>query len=685
MVDIINPLNVFFVWHPSFTDGEMYARSFFTYYNRDINDPLSRGIGIPVYFRTGEIPHLIDMGNAGYNAIILLINDEIIISEEWVKYIDIIVENASKTNDRSIIFPVAMSKNAFNLPNKLPNKNFIRLYEVELNKIDYLISRTTHELCRLLYNIDRIDDVNISDAKQSPPPLKLFISHAKEDGVDIAKNLSDYIQSQTALKTFFDANDITIAYDFTQEIETNIKNSVLLVIHSDKYSSREWCRREVLLAKKNNRPIIIVNSFDEGEDRSFPYMANLKTIRFNSAIEESVMFEKVILLTLKETLRFKFHQMFVIHLTKSFNIKVRQDAILSHPPELLTLLQLAENDNKLAVYPDPPLSEEEIEIIIRAKSDIQFITPTFIPLLKKVNEYDINEFSFLDGLNVGLSISESQNINDFGFEHIHLQDSLVEFTRYLLVSGASLSYGGDVKYDKEFNFAQILFDLARGYQKEKIRPSDKITNFVAYPMYNQIDVAIRAQLNDIARFVEVSPPGNLKGDHAEIIKAESVESLFVWAKSLSKMRAIMDSYINARIILGGKLTGYKGIYPGVVEEAYLALKSKKPVYLIGSMGGATKIIIDCLLGKVPEELTEEHQFRNQLYKDFYFNYNKLAEQNGTEKLSYARLVGFFNQEGVAGLNNGLSMEENIKLFYTNNSSEMISLVLKGLMSVQFSK
>ncbi len=39
--------------------------------------------------------------------------------------------------------------------------------------------------------------------KKSPPPLKLFISHAKEDGVVVAKKLSDYMQSQSPVKTFF--------------------------------------------------------------------------------------------------------------------------------------------------------------------------------------------------------------------------------------------------------------------------------------------------------------------------------------------------------------------------------------------------------------------------------------------------------------------------------------------------
>ncbi|WP_107925228.1 TIR domain-containing protein [Lysinibacillus parviboronicapiens] len=678
MADIINPLNIFIAWHSSFENGRNLANSIFSYYNHDINNPLSRGIGIPVFFRTGQTPLNIDLTNAEYNAVILLVDDNMVIDKQWEKYIEEIFMQVEKFNAKSIILPIAISDNAFKLSNRLPTKNFIRLYDVDSKKEDFLLSRTTHELCRLLYNIDRINH-ETTDEQKSPPPLKLFISHAKEDGVVVAKKLSDYMQSQSPVKTFFDANDIAIGYDFPEEIELNIQTSVLLVIHTDKYSTREWCRREILLAKKNNRPIIVVNLYEEGEERIFPYLGNLKTIRFNKDLEDKIMYEKIILITLKETLRYKYHQMFVIYLTKKFYIN--QVEIISQPPELLSLIKLNSSVNKLTIYPDPPLSEEEIDIITGVADDMQFYTPTYIPLLKEKGEYEIHELSFLDGLNVGISISESRNIKELGFEHIHLQDALVEFTRYLLASGASISYGGDVKYDTEFNFANILFDLATNYQQEHKRPSDQITNYVSYPIYTQISTNLLAKLSDVARFINVEPPEGLVGNHDKIYKGETIEDLYVWSRSLTLMRQRMNNDINARIILGGKLIGYKGTMPGVVEEAYLAFLHKKPVYLVGSMGGASKVIIDAISGGKPEELTEDYQFMNVKYKELYTQYNELAEQNKLELINYEKLISFFNDVGIEGLNNGLSIEENKKLFKSTNTTEMISLVLKGLMAI----
>lgn len=43
-----------------------------------------------------------------------------------------------------------------------------------------------------------------------------------------------------------------------------------------------------------------------------------------------------------------------------------------------------------------------------------------------------------------------------------------------------------------------------------------------------------------------------------------------------------------RICLGGKLEGYEGKEPGIVEEARFALEFNKPLYLLGGFGGAAR-------------------------------------------------------------------------------------------------
>ena len=52
---------------------------------------------------------------------------------------------------------------------------------------------------------------------------------------------------------------------------------------SDNYSTRYWCQRELISAKKNKRPIVIVNCVEKYEDRSFSAITNLPSVRVPSA------------------------------------------------------------------------------------------------------------------------------------------------------------------------------------------------------------------------------------------------------------------------------------------------------------------------------------------------------------------------------------------------------------------
>jgi hypothetical protein len=688
MEQINNPLNLYILWDSSLDTGVDYATSFYSFFSRNVNDPLSRGIGIPVYFRTEENFVEIDLDEAEHTAIIIFVNEDMILSDHWRQYVNNLCDKVA-ANRSHIIYPIAISNNAFKFSEKLTPINFIRLYEQNEDsdvRTRFLQSRITHDLCRLLYGRESVSQISTHEIQQSPAPLKLFISHAKEDGDQIAKDLSDYLNTKTELKTFFDANDIATGYEFSQEIEANIQNSVLVAIHSDRYSSREWCRKEIILAKKFNRPIVIINLFNQGEDRSFPYMSNLKNLRINPETEDQeTIFNLILLSTLQETLRFKYQLLYLNYLNNNFETKIQEAGILSRPPELLSLLYLQEFEGRYIVYPDPPLGDGELEIIKMFNKDIQFVTPAILPLISELSKHENLNEKFLKDLTIGLSISEVQDISKYGFEHLHIQNALVEFTRYLYASGASLAYGGDVRYDPEFNFAEILFQLTRNHNQENKKPADKVTNYVAYPIYPRRSKEETTNLYDIAKFIDVPPPENLIGDHEEIFKAKTPIDKYIWARALTQMRESMNDGIDIRVILGGKTKGYKGKYPGIVEEAYLALKNKKPVFLIGAFGGATKSIIEALEDGYATELTDIFQCSDKEYKELKDYYNEKVTLESIEKIDYEELVKFFHCVGIKNLNNGLTEDENRILFWTTNLTEMISLVLKGLKNIQHIK
>src|SRR5262249_40541931 len=83
------------------------------------------------------------------------------------------------------------------------------------------------------------------------------------------------------LLAFFDKAHIASGYDFSQEILANIERSAMVVLQSDAYASRPWCRREILAAKRYERPIVVVQRMKLGEARSFPYLGNVPTMCWN--------------------------------------------------------------------------------------------------------------------------------------------------------------------------------------------------------------------------------------------------------------------------------------------------------------------------------------------------------------------------------------------------------------------
>ena len=127
-----------------------------------------------------------------------------------------------------------------------------------------LLNAATHELCRLLLNESRI----VHDAEDSGgrlwAPVTIFISHTKRDseeggkryGEEIALGVREYVASNSQLRSFFDVNDVPFGSDFQRILEDEVdrEHTAVLVVQTDEYSNSEWCQREVLWAKKYERP-----------------------------------------------------------------------------------------------------------------------------------------------------------------------------------------------------------------------------------------------------------------------------------------------------------------------------------------------------------------------------------------------------------------------------------------------
>lgn len=667
------PLTVYVLWHPEFEEGYSYAREIYTHFTRDIENPASRGIGIPVLFppKEKEFDHKlkINFERTERVVIILFIDNKMILDESWHLYTREI-QGICDRNPKCIIYPVAMSQGSIKFPvTNIKNKNYIRLFEKnnKVEKVKYLIFILAHELCRFLYDIERISEI---ENTQSPPPVKLFLSHAKADGVKIAKSIQRYINLDTPLDDFFDALDIAPGYDFAAEIKSAIHNCMLLVIHTDKYSSRDWCRKEILISKEFSIPILVLNCLSRLENRSFPYMANVQTLRIQES--QKIDYEEIISIALIEVLRHKYQDLYIRFVIESYGLNILQKNILSYPPELFSLVQTIDEKENIVVYPDPPLGSDELTLLKRYKKDLQFVTPTLLHCIDSKTK--IMYERSLDSFKVGISISETGEENTLGLNVLHLQDMMVEVARYLLVEGAHLLYGGDIGYNKNSNFLNILTCLVENHNVEHENVNQRITNYVANYLHKSVSEQIQIDLINVAKFKFIEP--------IDSIEYEALDNIlyrrYTQARDLSNMRIQMNEDINARIIIGGKKQDYNGIYPGLLEEVILAMSTEKPVYLIGAFGGITQEIIKCLLGEGTEVLSKEYQSDYNSYNVFYDYYNQQAIADRLEPIDFDSITEILKSKGIEGLNNGLTEEENKTLFGSTNTIEIISLILKGL-------
>lgn len=381
-----SPLSIYVVWHPKFEEGRQYAHKIYNVFSGENNNATHSKYNIPVNYRSlsyqDKIFAKIPFSESIKNAIVLLIDQYMFNDAIWRKEINELLKN--KPNNTRI-FPVSLSKYAFDFnPKFLSPIQFIKTDQkdpVDGNDVEYNFKVINYKLlesiAKFIFNFkEDFDSDNDSD-----PPIKLFISHAKADGLDLALSFRDYIYSNTKLKAFFDANDIAHGHHFEKEIKANIDNSAFIVFNTDEYADREWCRREIIIAKRYRCPIIAVIDLKKGERRSFPYSGNFPTILWDNN------FEEVINLILAQVISDKYNELYLKSIVNMYGLEKKYSCIiLPKAPELFNYLDIEsfkqENKNVkpfIVLYPDPPIGIEELNLLNDIDGSIKFLTPVMLP------------------------------------------------------------------------------------------------------------------------------------------------------------------------------------------------------------------------------------------------------------------------------------------------------------------
>lgn len=319
------PLSVYVLYDKDNTKGSETYEKIYHLLCRNSSRPFEDGLDIPVFFRTDMANQItpIDINFSNKTIAILLVDDNMYCNTIWDEYIKELL--VKQDNGALKIFAVKLSKYAFDINPLLQEEQFICLKNEN-------IETDWHEFQIRLY--DNI--LRYLKSYKVGQKLKLFISHSKKDkdhlGESTAISLRDYLRSDTKLDSFFDVNDILDGHQFAQQIQSGIASSLLVIIESDTYSEREWCRIEAISGKKNNVPSILVNVLNGVSSRTFPYLGNMPKIRFNGKWDD------VIILLLRTALDQYYEKEYLEQLVMKCDLQ--NTSILPVPPELMNLINI---------------------------------------------------------------------------------------------------------------------------------------------------------------------------------------------------------------------------------------------------------------------------------------------------------------------------------------------------------
>lgn len=226
--------------------------------------------------------------------------------------------------------------------------------------------------------------------------VTVFISHTKrrsvfeQPPVESLVKLVREVVANTRLGEFFDAHDLQVNEDWGPALDAAAATGALLAVRTDLYSSRPWCQREVLTAKRNGMPVVVLDALTSGEERGSFVMDHVP--RTPGRQEGDDWRRRDIVRSLgqlvDECLKRVLWRM-QRKLAEDHGLPVDIDWWAPHAPEPSTFVAwLTETtlDEKrreplIVLHPDPPLGPDERDVLLQIahvaglNDNVDFLTP----------------------------------------------------------------------------------------------------------------------------------------------------------------------------------------------------------------------------------------------------------------------------------------------------------------------
>lgn len=357
------------VWHPEYASGSNIASGLKKLWATGPYREVLGEAGVNVCCRYSTVrgsplPQPIDWEGSDAMAVVVLLDRSLATQRNWMKYVQELEQQANARGYANRVFPVAMEADVLDAI----GTQAIRWDDWSgdcMERTARLKRELTHQFCMMLrYSLDSgtapMVDGDAELRRYDDTKIRIFISHATGDdwGRTTAQRIREWAHQNSDMRTFFADVDIPRGVSFRDAIHEAIPDCAMVACYSDSFSSREWCRREVIVAKKCGVPMLVLDCLRGTDDRVFPYLGNVPMMRVAST-EDSRM-EEIVSRLLDEV----FRDLLWRHRVAPLRQRHADVAFTVRRPELFTVATLSPANGKRApiVYPGSPIGEEETEL-----------------------------------------------------------------------------------------------------------------------------------------------------------------------------------------------------------------------------------------------------------------------------------------------------------------------------------
>lgn len=371
------PFTLYLVRHPDSAESREVGSFLYHHFRfRRHREVVGLG-GLSVIYRAPS--QKIDWTGAAVTAAVVLMDECMRRDPEWREYADRIMRQAASAGAQARCFPVRMQ--AAERPGPAVAQQALLWHQWEGNMEDRkqrLACDLAHEFSNLLRH--RLSATDGKSNSQSPTRnylttrIKVFLSHSKhdQDGKALAQSMRSWLDQHSHLSSFFDTHDIPPGMPSRDVLLEEIGDSAVMVFHTDSYSSRDWCRREAIEAKRRHVPMVVANCLRDRDRHSIPYLGNTPVVRVSPDRAEG-RFRALVQCLLEEVFRTYLWRCRV----QGHQMSNPEVLFLSRTPELLSLASLSaalhSESGAEIVYPNAPMSVDEIRLFAE-------IAPRVLPL-----------------------------------------------------------------------------------------------------------------------------------------------------------------------------------------------------------------------------------------------------------------------------------------------------------------